>query len=95
MVRPSRRGGVPVLRRQPRKSERLDEFAEQYGGGFAAASGGIGLLAAVDEAVEKCSGGDNDGRGCNRAAVAQANAATDARAAGLRCARRRRAQALR
>ena len=66
------------------EAERLEVFAEQHGGGFAAASGGIGLLAAVDEAVEERSGGDDDGAGANRASVAQAqalDAAARARAA--------------
>ena len=74
MVRPSRRGGVPVLRRQVRKPERAQRFAEQNGGRFAAAARGIALFAAVDEAVEECAGGDDGGAGEEMAAVAKLEA---------------------
>ena len=54
------------------EAESFEVFAEKDGGGFAAASGRISLLATVDEAVEKCSGGDDDGAGTDGASVAQA-----------------------
>ena len=75
MVRPSSRGGVPVLRRHSRRPSRFRAFAEQDAGGFAAAAGGVLLLAAVDEAVEECAGGDDDGCGVDGAAVAELEAA--------------------
>ena len=54
------------------EAESLEAFAEKDGGGLAAASGGIGLLATVDESVEEGSGGDDDGAGADGASVAQA-----------------------
>ena len=57
------------------QAERFECFAQQDRGGFAAASRGILLLAAVDQAVEKCSGGDDDGLRADGAAVAQLDAA--------------------
>ena len=66
MVRPSSRGGVPVLRRQPRRPRRFEAFAQQDAGRLAAAAGGILLLAAVDQAVEKRARGDDDGAGVER-----------------------------
>jgi hypothetical protein len=75
MVRPSRRGGVPVLRRQWCAGRGAQCFAEQDGGGFAAAAGGIALFAAVNEAVEEGAGGDDGGAGEQMvAAVAQLEA---------------------
>ena len=74
MVRPSRRGGVPVLSRQVRRPRRAQRFAEQDRGGLAAAAGGIALFAAVDEAVEKGAGGDDGGAGEEVAAVAELEA---------------------
>ncbi len=56
------------------KAESAERFAEQDGGGLAAAAGGITLFAAVDEAVEKCAGGDDGGAGEQIAAVAQLEA---------------------
>ena len=56
------------------KPELLERFAEQDGGGFAGASGGILLFAAVDEAVEKGAGGDDDGLRADGTAVAEADA---------------------
>ena len=70
---------------EPRRSARLQaaaaqakllqRFAQQNGVGLAAASGGILLLAAVDQPVEKCSGGDDDGLRADGAAVAELDAA--------------------
>ena len=65
---------MPVLRRQPRRPSCLERFAQENGGRFAAASGGILLLAAVDQAVEKGAGGDDDGLGADGAAVAELDA---------------------
>ncbi len=56
------------------EAEILERFAEQNGGGFSGAAGGILLLATVDEAVEKCAGGDDDGAGRDAAAIAQKDA---------------------
>ena len=53
-------------------------FAEQHRSGLAAASGGISLLTAVNEPVEKCSGGHDDRRSAHRAAIAQTDASTNA-----------------
>lgn len=41
------------------EAESFEALAEEDGGRLAAASGRVGLLAAVDETVEKCSGGDD------------------------------------
>ena len=71
MVRPSRRGGVPVLSLQVRRPKGAQCFAEEDRGGLAAAAGGIALLAAVDEAVEERAGGDDGGAGQEAAAVAE------------------------
>ena len=72
MVRPSRRGGVPVLRRQSAEAELLECFAEHD---CEAASplrpAGYLLLAAMDESVEKSAGGDDDGAGGDAASVAE------------------------
>src|SRR6266849_1817893 len=53
----------------------LQSFAKKHGGRLAGASGGILLLAAVDQAVEERTGGDDDGASTDGAAVAQADAA--------------------
>src|SRR5207237_2755954 len=58
------------------QAEFLQRFSEQDGGGFAGASGGILLFAAMDEPVEKCAGGDDDSIGADGAAVAQTNTIT-------------------
>ena len=89
MVRPSRRGGVPVLRRQVAEAEGAERFAEEDGGGFAAAAGGVALFAAVDEAVEEGAGGDDGGAGEEAAAVAEFEAEdAPVRAGGTRKIRR-------
>ena len=69
------------MRRQSAQPKLLERFAEQDGGGFAGASGGILLFAAVDQAVEESAGGDDDGLSADGAAVAEADAETRA----LRC----------
>ena len=74
MVRPSRRGGRSGLEAAVAEAEGFEALAEKDGGGFAAASGGVGLLATVDEAVEEGSGGDDDGAGGDGASVAEAQA---------------------
>ncbi len=74
-------GRGPGLEAAVAEAERLEIFAEKDGGGFATASGGIGLLAAVDESVEERSGGDDDGAGAHVASIAQAQT-LDAAAAG-------------
>src|SRR5271154_1999586 len=53
------------------QAESLQGFAEKDGGWFAAASRGVIFLAAVDEAVEEGSGGDDDCSGVHDAAVAE------------------------
>ena len=64
------------------EAQSFEVFAEEDGGGLAVASGGIGLLATVDEAVEEGSGGDDDGAGADGASVAQAQALDAARISG-------------
>src|SRR5579864_8200363 len=49
----------------------LKRFAEKDCRGLAGAACGILLFAAVNQAIEKCSGGDDDGLGADGAAVAQ------------------------
>ncbi len=71
-----RRAGLQAASAQ---AEFLERFAEQNGGRFAGASGGILLFAAVDEAVEEGAGGDDDGLGADGAAIAKANAADRSR----------------
>ena len=56
------------------KAHAAQRFAQHHGRWFTRASGGILLLAAVDEAVEKGSGGDHHGSGFDGAAVAQQDA---------------------
>ena len=76
-----RRAGLEAASAQ---AEILQSFAEQDGVGLAGASGRILLLAAVDEAVEKSSGGDDDGVRADGAAVAELDAdGRDARVVGL------------
>ena len=57
-VEARRRAGLEAATAQ---AELLERFAQKHGGRFAAASGGILLLAAVDQAVEKRAGRDDDG----------------------------------
>src|SRR5437588_4937587 len=58
---------------QPASSEAqlFQGFTQQDGVRFAGASSGILLLAAVDQAVQESSGGDDDGLRANGAAIAQ------------------------
>ena len=56
------------------QAEAAQGFAEHNGGGLAATAGGIALFSAVDEAVQKCAGGDDDCAGHEAAAVAQLEA---------------------
>ena len=53
------------------QAEPLQRFAEQDAGGFTAATGGILLLAAVDEAVEEGARSDNRSSSKHRSAIAQ------------------------
>jgi len=66
-----RRAGFEAASAQ---AEVLERFAEQNGGGFSRASGRILLFAAMNEAVEKGSGGDDDGFGGDATAVAEEDA---------------------
>ena len=66
------------------QAELLQSLAQQNGVGFARTSRRVLLLAAVNQAVEKCSGRDDDGRRADRAAVAQANAENAAAVCGGR-----------
>ena len=76
---------MPGLEPASPKAESAERFAEKNGGRLAAAAGGIALFAAVDEAVEKGSGGDDGGAGEKIAAVAQLEAENAAvRARGTR-----------
>jgi len=56
------------------EAEGAEGLAQQDRGGFAAASGGIALFAAVDEPVEKGAGGDDGGAGEEVAAIAELEA---------------------
>ena len=78
-IEAGRRAGLEAAAAQ---AETLEAFAEKDAGRLAAAAGGIVLLAAVDEAIEKCAGGDDDGAGVDGAAVAQLEAMSAARAVG-------------
>ena len=60
------------------EAEALEGFAEHDAGGLTAAAGGVTLLAAVDEAVEEGSGGDDGGCGVDLAAIAEVEAADGA-----------------
>src|SRR5882762_5096941 len=70
-VEPRRRAGL-----QPRsaQAEQLERFAQQLRWRLARAPGRIGLLAAVDQSVEECSGGDDDGLRANCAAITELDA---------------------
>ncbi len=57
------------------QSEQLEGFTQKLGGWFAAASGRIGLLATMNESVEKSSGRDDDSLCADSAAIAQFDAA--------------------
>src|SRR6476469_7785360 len=52
----------------------LERFAQKHGGRFTGASGGILLLATVDQAIEKRAGRDDDRGGADGAPVAKADA---------------------
>ena len=52
----------------------LEGLAQKHGGGFAGASRGILLFAAVDQAVQKRAGRDDDSGGADGASVAEADA---------------------
>src|SRR5207253_6281542 len=60
------------------QAEQLERFAQQLRRRLAGAPGGIRLLAAVNEAVEKSSRGDDDCLRAHGAAIAQLDAASDA-----------------
>ena len=60
------------------QTELLESFAEEDSIRFARASSGILLLSAMDEAVQERAGGDDDGRGTDGTAIAEADAADDA-----------------
>ena len=73
---------------EPRRSSRLQpasaqaqllqRFAQQNRRRFSGTSGGVLLFAAVNQAIEECSGGDDHGVGGNAAPVAEKNAADGA-----------------
>src|SRR6185437_5747823 len=60
------------------QAELLERFAQQDRIRLARTARRILLLAAMDESIEKCSGGDDDGRSSHGASVAQLDAADDA-----------------
>ena len=66
-----RRAGLEAAAAQ---AEVLQSFAQEHGGWFPGAAGGILLLAAVDQAIEESAGGDDDGLGADGAAVAESDA---------------------
>ena len=63
MVLPSRRGGVPVLRRPWGSCSSLRRAARETDGGVAHATAGVVGQADVDQAVEEGAGGEDHGRG--------------------------------
>ena len=71
-VETRRRSGLQPATAQ---AKLLQSFAQKHGGGFAGASRGILLLAAMDQAVEERAGGDDDSGRADGASVAQADAA--------------------
>src|SRR5207253_3041263 len=66
-----RRAGLEAAATQ---AEQLERFAQQLRRRLTGASRGISLLAAVNEAVEKRSGGDDDCLRADGAAIAQLDA---------------------
>ena len=67
MVRPSRRGGVPVLRRPMGSAEAVEAVRERLGRRLAHAAAGAGAVADMDHAVEEGAGGQDHGAGADRA----------------------------
>src|SRR5262249_37900294 len=61
----------PGLEAAATQAEQLQRFAQKLRWRFAAASRGISLLAAVNQAVEKCSRGDDDGLRADGASITQ------------------------
>ncbi len=59
------------------QAQALQGFAEKHGCGLPAATGGIMLFAAVDEAIQECSGGDDGRAGVDDTSVAQLDSADD------------------
>ena len=56
------------------QSKLLEGISQKHGGGFAGASRGILLFAAMDQAVQKRAGRDDDSGGADAASVAEADA---------------------
>ncbi len=73
-VKPRRRARLQAATAQAQCLQRL---AQQHGGGLATAPRGILLLAAMNQPIKKCSGGDDDRLRSDRAAIAEANAVND------------------
>ena len=63
MVRPSRRGGVPVFSRPMRKPEPVEPRREAKGRGLADAAGRDLALADMDQAAQEGAGGEHHGAG--------------------------------
>ena len=68
--RPSRRAGVPVLSRPSRRSSARSRSESPLAGGLAMPARGGLLLAAMDDPAQERAGGQDDGAGPNRAAIA-------------------------
>ena len=75
MVRPSRRGGVPVFRRPSAKPDAFERARQAQGRRFADAAGGNLFFADMDEAAQKRAGGQNHRAAGNLAAIGEFDAA--------------------
>ena len=69
MVRPSRRGGVPVFRRPSGKPGAAERFGQAEGRSFTDAAGRDLLLAQVDQPAQERARGQDDGTGADRRAA--------------------------
>src|SRR5579859_1109858 len=63
--------GRAGLKAASAQAQQLERFAQQLRGRLTRAPGRISLLAAVNQSVEECSGGDDDSFRAHRASVAQ------------------------
>src|SRR5205085_1962321 len=82
-VEARRRAGLEAAATQ---AEQLERFSQQLRRGLAGAPGGIRLLAAVNEAVEKRSRSDDDRLRADGAAIAQLDAASNTAVSSQRSA---------
>ena len=69
MVRPSSRGGVPVLSRPMRRPKPVEPGRQAKGRGLADAAGRDLALADMDQPAQEGAGGEHDGAGREMPAV--------------------------